>query len=171
MNSAMVIIACMLSGVAIAIVAWYHRRPRVSILERALVCVAIGLAVGAAVLGAFTESAERQRRVVHIGDRSIVLHAPTGFVMIGSEWPELWTSLEASYPEHRRLIVALVPEYTYTLLREHKVAELQRVLTIDVPDASSTRGSHCGTSPKRKRESVSSSPFLRGRPARLSCQS
>jgi len=89
--------------------------------------------VGAAVLGAVTESAERQRRVVHIGDRSIVLHAPTGFVMIGSEWPELWTSLEASYPEHRRLIVALVPEYTYTLLREHKVAELQRVLTIDVP--------------------------------------
>jgi len=133
MNSAMVIIACMLSGVAIAIVARYHRRPRVSILERALVCVAIGLAVGAAVLAAVTESAERQRRVVHIGDRSIVLHAPTGFVMIGSEWPELWTSLEASYPEHRRLIIALVPEYTYTLLREHKVAELQRVLTIDVP--------------------------------------
>jgi hypothetical protein len=133
MYSAMVIIASMLSGVAIAIVAWYHRRPHVSILEGALLCAAIGLAVGAAVLAAVRESAERQRRVVHIGDRSIVLYAPPGFVMIGPEWPELWKSLEASYPGHRRLIVGLVPEYTYTRLREHKVAELQRLLTIDVP--------------------------------------
>jgi hypothetical protein len=133
MNSATVIFASMIGGAVIAAIVWYHRRPHVSILERAPVFGAIGLAVGAAVLAAVTESAERRRRVVHIGDRSIVLHAPPGYVMIGSEQPDLWKAFEASIPEHHRLIVWLVHEFGYRRVVEDKDASLQRILLITVP--------------------------------------
>src|SRR5262245_12212044 len=133
MNSAMVIVASMISGTIIATIVWYHRGRHVSILQLALVFGAIGLAGGAAVLAAVTESAELRRRIVYVNDRSVVLHALPGFVMIGPERPELWKSFEASIPEHRRLIVGLVPEFAYTRLVEGKAATLQRLLVIDVP--------------------------------------
>jgi len=136
------------AGTIVAFIMLYWRRSRASRLPKILVCVLIGVVgIAAAIVGpdAIRAGAERwrgaapqaetvdpYRRIVQVGGRSVILPAPSGFVMIGPELPELLEAIEAGVIDNTRRVVTLVDDDTHARLLKGEQFEWQRMLYVDV---------------------------------------
>src|SRR5262245_25729778 len=136
------------AGTIVAFIMLYWQRSRASRLPKVLVCVLIGVVgMALAIVGpdAIRAGAERWRgatpqadtvdpgrRIVQVGGRSVVLPAPSGFVMIGPELPELLEAIEAGVIDNTRRVVTLVDEDSHARLLKGEQFEWQRMLYVDV---------------------------------------
>jgi hypothetical protein len=129
-------------------IGWYCRRSKAPMPWRAVVVLLISAAgVSAAVVGpdairlaakGFTAFRERQtidphrRGIVYVAGRSVVLPAPPGFVIVGSELPEVLKDMQADIPDNLQRVAMLVSDEAHARLVKGEDVILERSLAVDV---------------------------------------
>jgi hypothetical protein len=134
MNKFTLLSGAMMTGAVIAAVSFYFRRSRTEAPQQMSIYSlgGIGLVIVAVALSLIVATIDRRQKLVEVGGRSFSVVAPSGFVIVGPELPELLKDSKAGAPENAHRIVTLIPEEAHKQLVAGFGLQLQRILFVDV---------------------------------------